>query len=622
MIVPKRALVKPRVMSPEIGETVPLEDEIRPLVEAGARGTICIVGPPGSGKTTALEHLAAVLPSGAPVDYWDNADPPQAAKVPANRLVVFAGTSPEAKSHLAVYPLSSWRDDDAIDYLLAVHKDLCASVMARLRAAPDRDLLNGTPELWRLVLDQMAADESVTPVRAALQRFLDAQVPASAQQRLRAACLTALTTEVPIPAGQRAELRRQGCTEEALRVIRHQTVQLLLASQQVAADLHAAARCEYFRRRLPRPLVRMAGAAVAGDPTARDHLSRLMRYGKLAKQAMAASVLHAMRTGWRPEPGGLIRFSEAYLTSADWPGIRLTSAELARADLGGANLIGAGLDRAAAAKANFAHANLRGASMRSFVGSEADFGYADLSTIQADKARLDFANLQGASLDGAVLRSAELNGANLISARFRDADLSGASIMVTRLQGADFSGANLEKANLTGVKLRLAQFRGARFAGATLTGCDLEDMELPGADFRSAKLTDALLTGSAMPGADFTGADLRNTGLADINWEGVVLCRADLRGATFHMGSSRSGLVFSPFASEGTRTGFYTDDYEEQYFKNPEEIRKANLCGADLRGATVGDVDFYLVDLRGAKYDAEQEQHFWRCRAILEDRGP
>ena len=57
----------------------------------------------------------------------------------------------------------------------------------------------------------------------------------------------------------------------------------------------------------------------------------------------------------------------------------------------------------------------------------------------------------------------------------------------------------------------------------------------------------------------------------------------------------------SYLASEGTRTGFYTDDSYEQDFKAPEEIRKANLCHADLRGAEIEKVDFYLVDLRGAR---------------------
>lgn len=59
--------------------------------------------------------------------------------------------------------------------------------------------------------------------------------------------------------------------------------------------------------------------------------------------------------------------------------------------------------------------------------------------------------------------------------------------------------------------------------------------------------------------------------------------------------------------------------YDEQYFKSPEEIRKANLCGADVRGARLADVDFYLVDLRGVRCDRRQRKHFRRCGAILDD---
>jgi len=83
------------------------------------------------------------------------------------------------------------------------------------------------------------------------------------------------------------------------------------------------------------------------------------------------------------------------------------------------------------------------------------------------------------------------------------------------------------------------------------------------------------------------------------------------------MGSRRSGLVERFLASEGTRTGFYSDDGLEQHFKSPEETCKANLRGADLRGAQVEGTDFYLVDLRDARYDETQADHFRRCGAIL-----
>jgi uncharacterized protein YjbI with pentapeptide repeats len=105
-----------------------------------------------------------------------------------------------------------------------------------------------------------------------------------------------------------------------------------------------------------------------------------------------------------------------------------------------------------------------------------------------------------------------------------------------------------------------------------------------------------------------------------VDWPRVSLRGADLTGASFHLGSSRSGRVGSTIACEGSKTGFYTDDYDEQEFKSPEEIRKANLCFADLRGAILEKVDFYLVDLRGALLDPEQEEHVRRCGAILEAR--
>ncbi len=44
-------------------------------------------------------------------------------------------------------------------------------------------------------------------------------------------------------------------------------------------------------------------------------------------------------------------------------------------------------------------------------------------------------------------------------------------------------------------------------------------------------------------------------------------------------------------APPDSRTEFYTDEYGEQDFKNPEEIHKANLRGADLRGARIDGVD-------------------------------
>lgn len=66
-------------------------------------------------------------------------------------------------------------------------------------------------------------------------------------------------------------------------------------------------------------------------------------------------------------------------------------------------------------------------------------------------------------------------------------------------------------------------------------------------------------------------------------------------------------------------TGFYTEELEQLHFRRPEEIRKAALCGADLRGANLNGVDFYLVDLRGARLDPEAVKQARQTGAILDD---
>ena len=155
MIVPKRAFVRPRVTSPASGETILLEEEVRRLLDARASGSIALVGEAGTGKTTALQHLAAVLPTEAhvlPVDEHglegiNTAEPMQ--------LVIYAARKVQGSPPQATYRLARWDDDDLIEYLLAAHKDRCASVMARLRRS-DRSLCQGLPDLWGIVLDQLA----------------------------------------------------------------------------------------------------------------------------------------------------------------------------------------------------------------------------------------------------------------------------------------------------------------------------------------------------------------------------------------------------------------------------------------------------------------------------------
>ena len=622
MNCPLPAPVRPRVIAPETGDVLPLEEAIRPALTRG-RGAIEILGGPGSGKTTALEHLAAVLDPAENVLLLDEPEAAGVAVEAHERLVVYSAGARHGHLTDTSFRLASWGDDDLIECLLAVQPARCQSVMRRVRAAADRRRLQGRPELWRIVLDRMAADESLDDIREALRREWQARCPD--QQTHRAAgtyCLAILMG--PDPTSREHDvLRTPPLGPRLSKLLRHRVVQVLVGAGELAAELTPGGPFYWLTRRLPRDLVQETAALIAPHAPALQRLRELVGGPQRECHAMAASLLHSLLraagTGWVPQHRPPPCLRGAYLDHAAWPGVHLSEADLRRANLTAADLTEAFLDKADLRAACVRHAILRGASLRGVKAAGADFGGADLSHANlhvADFSRADLTetNLEDASLEDAVFREARVSGA-----RFTGARLAGASFLRAEIGTADFSGADLSSANLAEADLREAALAGATLCRANLAAGNLEDIHVPLANLEEARLTSAWLTGSSLRGANLRKADLRGAALADVDWEEADLREADLRECTFHMGSSRSGLVDSPIASEGTRTGFYSDNYDQQHFRAPEEIRKANLCRADLRGANVTGVDFYLVDLRGARYTDRQAEHFRRCGAILVD---
>ena len=625
----QRAPLRPRAYVFGSTDTVLVEDEIARLLAEGQRGLVAILGLPGAGKTTALEHLAAVLPPDGRLRFLDNLDACPPGIVAPVRLVVYTAKTQRRQPHVAVYQLAPWTPDDLIEYLLAVHRPRCAAVMARVQPG-DHGLLGGAPELWRAVLDRLAEDDALPDVRRALHRHLEAHLcDTDLLERARSGCLNQLLAPAAGFAIGLKELANPGFAVNLTHLLQNHAVQVLLASERIAADLHGEGDCDYLAKRLPRELVKASAGLVANDSRAVEHLHGLLA-GPSWSHAISASLVHANDKSWRPDPLRPPVLAGAYLDGASWPKVDLHGQDLRQTDLSAANLWGANLAHVRAWRINLTRACLHRAALDGIMAQFADVCFADVSEASACGGVFLGSNLRCSNFDSAALRNAYFGAARLTKATFRGADLSRARFSGTasgepegaavRWKGADFTDANLTEAVLANLCLRTAVWTGARFTRANLGGCDLEGLALPAADFEGAWLRGALLTGTSMPGADFRFADLRETGLADVDWEGADLRGADLRDCSFHMGSTRSGLVGSPVACEGSRTGFYTDDYDEQTYKAPEEIRKANLCGADLRGANIEGVDFYLVDVRGANYDPVQELQLRRSGAILRTR--
>jgi uncharacterized protein YjbI with pentapeptide repeats/energy-coupling factor transporter ATP-binding protein EcfA2 len=621
MIQPEKAAVRPRVVDVFNDESMLLEDRIRDLLAGEYVGRVLICGPAGSGKTTALRHLAAVLPSEVGITLLDEPNLVQVAKASAGALQVIAAPygCPWQGEHN--YRLAPWNRDDLIEYLLHTHPHRCASVMGRIQPA-NETLLEGIPDLWQIVLECLAKNDEVSDVRGALHSYLNANLAdTDLLERARSVCLNLVTAPQEKGLELLTKLAKPGFVKELLRALRHPAMRLLLAVERIAADLHGDADCDFLALKLPRELVKAAAGRIAGDERALEHLYALLS-GPAWSHAMAVSLLHAAGRTWTPSADRPANLNGAYLDGVSWPGASLKKAEMEGISLKKANLEHADLSHAVLSSADLSGARLNEALLEGVMAAGAKFDRSILTGIWAPHAVFHRAGLRYTILDNAFLEHAMLGNADLTGASLQNARLTKAKFRECKLEGADFSGATLVGAWMPNLPLRTACFLDADFTEAHLNGCDLEGMDLPNARFHKANLQFALLTGSHMPDADFRGADLGDTGLAEIDWERADLCDADLRSASFHLGTSRSGLVGSPIACEGSRTGFYTDDYEEQSYKSPEEIRKANLRGADLRGARIDGVDFYLVDLRDAVLDPGQEEHVRRCGAILESRVP
>jgi uncharacterized protein YjbI with pentapeptide repeats len=614
IVTPAFAIVRPRACVTRTGEIGLLEEIVEEIANEYGSGFIRLTGGPGSGKSTALAHLAAIFSYNENITFLDNPTPEQLDACSSESITIAAMQSGGGRNmELALQP---WGTDELIEYMLAAHHDDCGSVIARLGADAKR---GWCPQLAAIVMDRFAADYELHDASDALVVHMR-ELLADARQQNAAAeySLATLVGGSDTLVKAIVKLDRSRCPSEAVSLLRHKLVQLPLAASRIIGLLHKG----YFadlENKLPFDLIELLGWQCAASPVALEQLRKSMalRRAELA-HPMAASVLLIAEPNWRPErPSRPWWLTHGCFHFAQWNEVNLFSARLEHADFSDANLEGANLETAALSSANFSGAMLRGAKMSRVNARETSFAAADLRQAKMPSANLAKADFNNANLSEAALMMAHLNDANFSEAILRKTDLSQASLVGASLDGSDFTDANLTQANLVGTDLRNACLNGACLEKANLSNAQLEDVQLLHARLCGADLHSSHLTGSALPAADLRAVDLRRAGLAEIDWEEADLRGANLSGATFHMGSSRSGLVNSPYACEGSKTGFYTDDLDDLSFKRPEEIRKANLRGADLRGVRAEGVDFYLVDLRDAKLDAPLREQAMASGAIL-----
>src|SRR5262245_40339395 len=108
----KYLYVRPRVTTEFSSDSVLLVDALRALDEVGKSRMVAIVGRPGSGKSTAIEHLLMVQPIGNVV-YCDDPSDKSLLELQAKhfRLIVFTAEQRKFPEKTTVVQLAPWGRD-------------------------------------------------------------------------------------------------------------------------------------------------------------------------------------------------------------------------------------------------------------------------------------------------------------------------------------------------------------------------------------------------------------------------------------------------------------------------------------------------------------------------------
>lgn len=596
-IEPRLAPVRPRVHVHAGGIARPLDEEVGELLAKRGSAKVWLVGGNHSGKSTALAHLAAVFATEARLQLHDGTLPRgettqegvvQVVALPA--AVSARATRDAVPEH--VWQLAAWCDDDCLDYLRTTHGERAAAAMAAWRASNAEHDLLAWPGLCTQVLDVLARPDGPADPHRALRVVLAQVAAVHGRPQPRDALRPFLQD------GDRHELPPSW----PVGVCRSRSARALIAAE--ALFELASRRGAFVMQRLSwsRELAIAIMVILQHEPERAAELCARIRgeHESEVDVPLALSLLAVANQGFRPERDVLADVAHAFLAFADLHGKELRG-DCSGVHLAHANLRGAGLDCCRLVDAAMAGADLTGATMSRSLARGLFAAGVVADWLVAEHTDLAFARLQNASL-----QRAKLANASLFHAQLDGADLSGADLAFADLSRTDLRAVNLHGASLRSTKLQHTNAGDVAWRDLAATGADWSHSDL---------------TGSSLPRARLQCSSFANCGLAHIDWPGADLRNADLRGATFHLGNARSGLVGSELASEGTRTGFYTDESLEEHFKAPEQVRKANLQGADLRGAKLDGVDFYLVDVRGAKLSPEQVGWLRRCRALLGERA-
>jgi len=596
-------LVAPRASVFQGAERVPITDAIESIRSSTTRHSVLLSGVACEYALDYLQNFYRDDPRihVAPSFFWDDADDSCCVSIHTDKTIPSSYT-------LSVAP---WDRDDVIQYMLATNARECSSIITRIQ--PDFfALVRGGFSLWKCIIETMLRFPKETDFQQVLKKLLRMRLPSTvpswggepmkwlADQLLASQSLDRLL----LLSDDLIYRSLLGISSLRLEIETDRFAELLMHSNKsILQNLHSNQRLIEVSKRL------------RGKRAVAVFLKSCV-FEKYASTSV--SILSQIEPSWKPEKRASYRFQNAYLAGACWSG-----SYLERAQFDGANLTNICLDQSVLTDSAFAFTNGDDASfadacLRGVKANKASFRLANFSRAEMCQTQWAESDFEQANFSESLLNESAFVGCDFRNANFRACEARHIRLSQCMLAGADFSDAQLNGSQLEKLDFQEALLCRTNLSQASLFRATLNSLTIHQCNFDDANLFDAALSGSRMRESSLCRACLANSRLGEIDWEQCDLREANFSGATFHYGSTRCGIVASPYPSHGTRTGFYTDDWEELVFKTPELVRKASLVGCDLRGANLHGVDFYLVDLRGAILDPSQRQLVSASGAILD----
>lgn len=358
-----------------------LEDAVSRLLAAPGEADVALVGRNGSGKTTALRHLAATFGNRLDLRLVDDTDSAPSQRA---RVTIRATRGRTESADGTAFVLAPWSDEDCDLYLAMNHpqqRELALAAWAL--PAPMLDLRQ-RPDLVAAVLDHIATVARVDPTLQLPDAFCALAFVLATRLGQRRAAARAFSLRSLGAAGARSQEATEALlTPSDRHLLDCACVRTMLAAEELVRTALQRAEAPTPPRQWPQQLVDAIAHLLLVDPVLVHELGALA-VNPPRRPALLLSILAAAEPAFRPPVGRYRDLSGARLCGIDMRGASLAEANLQRVDFTGAKLC---------------DADLRGADM-----TGARLCGADLS-----RALMTGCKLEGADLEGADLRDAALD---------------------------------------------------------------------------------------------------------------------------------------------------------------------------------------------------------------------